>query len=414
MAKPFGIHILASITILLIFSIHYSIAQSTVIVTGKVLDGVTREPLSFASISVAGKSQGTIANAEGEFDFYIPVQYVNDTLIISHVGYKSYRNKISDLIKAAQLILLKATSFLLDEVVINEKNLTGKEIVAKAIRNLKKNYSTKSFCLDGFFREIEEENGKYVLLTEAALELCDKNFDGKRKRSLQEAVDIKEMRRSLRYSGQSNRDNIGYALGDLIENNDVRYNRGMLDTAGNDFSIDTITSYNDRPVYGISMANRTDSGTLYIDMETYGILKINMERKSRDPETNYYDVNAVGDSLKSGRVWFRFSVEFEKYRDKLYPRRMHESELNEIYYAQTGKVKIVSIETLELVVSNVITDKENKEAKRLRYGMVLKNGEYNKAFWNNYNILKLTPLNEKLIRDLEKEISLEDQFERQQ
>ena len=200
--------------------------------------------MGFATVRIGGKPVGTVTNAAGEFDFYIPEEYSDDSLVISHVGYKSFRDKIDRLPKGSLSIGLKAISVLLREIVIREKDLTGKEIVAKAVKNLTLNYSTKPFCLQGFFRQIEEENGKYVLLAEAAVNLYDKNFEAERlKRDLQESVDVREMRRSLRYGSQSKRDNIGIPLTDLIENNDVRYNRGMLDSA-NTFSFDTITVYN--------------------------------------------------------------------------------------------------------------------------------------------------------------------------
>ena len=265
-----------------------SVTAQTQLITGRVFDERSQEPLGFASVSIVGKPVGTVTNAAGEFDFYIPEEYKNDSLVISHVGYKSFRDKIDRLPKGSLSVGLKAISVLLREIVIREKDLTGKEIVAKAVKNLTLNYSTKPFCLQGFFRQIEEENGKYVLLAEAAVDLYDKNFDGRPKRDLQESVDVKEMRRSLRYGSQSKRDNIGIPLTDLIENNDVRYNRGMLDSA-NTFSLDTITVYNDKLVYGVSMSRGTDSGMLYIDMETFGFLKITMERKSRDKSKNYYD-----------------------------------------------------------------------------------------------------------------------------
>jgi hypothetical protein len=266
--------------------------------------------------------------------------------------------------------------------------------------------------LQGFFREIEAENGKYVLLTEAAVDLYDKKFDGKPKRGLQESVDVKEMRRSLRYSGQSHRDNIGFALADLLENNDVRYNRGILNTGRNTFTLDTLTIYNGRPVFGVSMANNIDSGMLYIDTETFGFLKISMERKSRDCTKNFYQANSVSKESRIQRVWFRFSIEFENYNDKLYPRRMHESELNEFYDVATGKLKISSLETLEFVVTNIIEGKENKNAQQLKYGMMIPTGEYHEDFWKTYNTLKLTALDQQLIQDLEKEISLEEQFKK--
>jgi hypothetical protein len=395
-----------------LFSNVYTKAQGNIILTGKVLDEKSNEPLAFASISIVGKPVGTVTNNNGEFDFYVDNKHSNDTLVISHVGYQTYKDKIANLPKRRLTIALRPRTHLLNEVVIREKNLTAKEIVGKAVRNLTLNYSTKPFCLEGFFREIEAENGKYVLLTEAAVDLYDKKFDGKPKRRLQESVDVREMRRGLRYTGQSNRDNIGFALADLLENNDVRYNRGMLDTARNTFTLDTLTVYNDRSVFGVSMINNTDSGMLYVDTETFGFLKISMERKSRNRAANSYEAGPVNKDFKRHRIWFRFSVEFENYNDKLYPRRMHESELNEFYDIATGELKITSIETLEYIVTNIIEGSENKHAKQLKYGMTIPTGEYHEDFWKTFNTLKLTALDEQLIKDLEKEISLEEQFKK--
>jgi hypothetical protein len=105
-------------------------------------------------------------------------------------------------------------------------------------------------------------------------------------------------------------------------------------------------------------------------------------------------------------------VEFEMYDGKLYPRRMHESELNE-FYDEKGTIILSNTETLEFIANNIIPNKENKEARQLKYGMTMQTGDYHPEFWKNYNTLKLTPLDEKLIKDLEKEISLEQQFQQQ-
>ena len=381
------------------------------VISGKVLDENSKEPLSFASVGIVGKSLATVANANGEFDFVIPHEFSTDSIVISHVGYESFRGKVSFLADRNNAFALKAKPILLHEVIVREKNLTAKEIVSKAVRNLTLNYSTNPFCLEGFFREIEQENGKYVLLTEAAVDLYDQKFDGKRKTHLQESVDVKQTRRSLRMGIGQAGDNIGFALADLIENNDVRYNRGMLDTASNIFTLYNITRYNDRIVYGINAKQVTDSSMLYIDMESFGILKIWMERKSRDLEKTFYEEGLIRNGLIRRRNWFRFSVEFDLYEGKLYPRRMHESEMNELFDAKTGQRIINSIETLEFVVTNIIPGKENRSVKKLRYGMMIKPGEYNEAFWRNLNTMKLTPLDEKLIKDMEKDISLQKQFE---
>ena len=69
-------------------------------------------------------------------------------------------------------------------------------------------------------------------------------------------------------------------------------------------------------------------------------------------------------------------------------------------------------ERLELIVNEIKNDAVSKEEemKKLNYRCSFDIGAYNEAFWKNYNILTLTPLDKKLIADLEKETSLQEQF----
>ncbi|MCX8492216.1 MAG: hypothetical protein ORN54_14225, partial [Cyclobacteriaceae bacterium] len=48
--------------------------------------------------------------------------------------------------------------------------------------------------------------------------------------------------------------------------------------------------------------------------------------------------------------------------------------------------------------------------KMKNYGLQYQDQAYNKEFWNNYNILKESQLDKKIISDLEREQSLEYQF----
>ena len=49
--------------------------------------------------------------------------------------------------------------------------------------------------------------------------------------------------------------------------------------------------------------------------------------------------------------------------------------------------------------------------KMKRFGLQYQHKKYNKPFWDNYNVIKETPLDIKIVSDLEKEISLEKQFQ---
>jgi hypothetical protein len=84
------------ITILLINSI--TITAQNINISGRVVDNVTEEALSYSNIMVINQIHGVSANNNGEFSLLIPEDFINDTLIISHIGYKSKKisiNKIS-------------------------------------------------------------------------------------------------------------------------------------------------------------------------------------------------------------------------------------------------------------------------------------------------------------------------------
>ncbi|MEM9391569.1 MAG: hypothetical protein AAGA02_13915, partial [Bacteroidota bacterium] len=50
------------------------------------------------------------------------------------------------------------------------------------------------------------------------------------------------------------------------------------------------------------------------------------------------------------------------------------------------------------------------EAIRIPRSLSSKSYDYDKEFWENFNIIQETPLESKLIADLEAKISLESQF----
>jgi hypothetical protein len=45
------------------------------------------------------------------------------------------------------------------------------------------------------------------------------------------------------------------------------------------------------------------------------------------------------------------------------------------------------------------------------YGLQYQNYPYNQVFWDNYNVIKETPLDREILDDLEKVVPLEKQFQ---
>src|SRR5688572_33142903 len=103
-------------------------AQKITIST-KVLDKATSEPLPFASVGIKGKSISTVTNLQGEFDFHIPVEYRNEILVISMLGYYNFEAPVWSLVesKPATITMDKSTT-VLQELVVRD-SLNGGDIV---------------------------------------------------------------------------------------------------------------------------------------------------------------------------------------------------------------------------------------------------------------------------------------------
>ncbi len=330
-----------------------TLAQDFKTLIGIVLDEETAEPLEFATVHLKQSAKGTVTYRKGEFEFHIPTSALNDQFIISFIGYDNYVEPLSNTnFSAKQTFELTPTSLLLSEVVVETDSLTAKEIVEKAVEKIKENYPGEPIVMEAFFREIEWENDKSVQVTEAALQIYDKKYNQKRA-SFQEVINTQAVRRSISYRQIKGFNNLGSAIVDVMENNDVRFQHGMLNTKKNEYVLDSITFYNNRPVYIISMSNKLDRGTLLIDLQTLAFIKIGLERRKRFSDDPYYFKWDYQDSLKLGRVMFKFSVEFREIESKMYPSYMMKEELAHIYDPLTKEVSIEKRERLEMMINDI-------------------------------------------------------------
>ncbi|MCG8384424.1 MAG: TonB-dependent receptor [Cytophagales bacterium] len=92
-----------------------SITLSAQSIEGKVVDGTTNEPLPGATVLVAGKTAGVVADIKGEFSLDAEVLPVD--LIISYIGYETISMRVQ---KRNTPLVAKLTPFVqqLDEVVV--------------------------------------------------------------------------------------------------------------------------------------------------------------------------------------------------------------------------------------------------------------------------------------------------------
>ena len=152
--------------------------------TGK-LTNEKAEPLPFGNLYLKNTKQGTQSNLNGNFELKLKTHKqlpILDTLIVSYVGYDTYKQAI--VIKdGKQLvnIVLKSSVNELNTFEVNGLKLyLPEDIVKFAVKNQKKNYVNEYSVSDGFYRELIKEDNSWIMLNEASIQLKYSSYPQKR------------------------------------------------------------------------------------------------------------------------------------------------------------------------------------------------------------------------------------------
>ncbi len=407
-----------SILIVIFLSISFlGFSQKTITISGKLIDDETEEPIVFASIGIDGKSVGTVSNAIGEFDFHVPYIYKDYRMIIRMLGYQNLSVPISNYAYEDTVVFrLKRASKVLDEVVIMD-SLDGGDIVSAALNKIDKNYPKEPFMMDGFYRDLKKVGGKYFSLLEAAVKIYDEDYEEpKNKNRLRERVALMEVRKSLGYSNKFTSYFEKYnLLEDLLLHNNIRYRQfPMEEIFFNSFRRGETTIYNGHLVYVAEgrFLVPENAGTmhikLFVDVDSYGIVRMEYER------TYNNEVLRKKGDLVSRYISDTKTIDFKEYQGKMYLNLISLKSKINWYDQKTDELRFETELQQELLINNIETNPYERIAgteKMRRYGLQYQDEKYNREFWENYNVIKDTPLDEEIVADLEELGTLEEQFE---
>ncbi len=351
---------------------------------GKVADFLTFQPIESASVYIENTTIGSITNTDGNFVLKVPQEHLSDTLVISSIGYKSFRVVISEFENGSDIFLEEDVASL-DEVVIvaDPRPTTGNGIVMKAIEKLPKNLPELPYLQKGFLRHKERNKKEYKWLIESAITLYDSSYASGAKNNLKinvdetrKSYDLRDIDSLFTYSaylksigsnaGNLNRNRIKTSsLVDAIKWNDSRVNglenlfKGKLNLVRNsdvtgalfgknvlekhEFTLDTILVDNGRKLYKIKISKGNDfvglntpniynegfepKGWVYIYYDNYAIKKVEYELVAGS------DIQKKrSKSLYDTQVLHKLIVTYMEYKDKMYP--------NYIYYETPKLVNI--------------------------------------------------------------------------
>jgi CarboxypepD_reg-like domain len=376
--------------------------------SARVQDNQTNEPLPFASVGIKGKPIGTVTNLQGEFDFHILSEYRNEILVISMLGYENFEAPVWSILenKPSIIPMIKSTT-MLQEVEVRD-SLSGGEILQLAMAKIDQNFPMEPFMLEGFYRDVKKVGGTYIALLEAAVKIYDESYvEPRNKSKLRERVKLVEVRKSVGYDnkftayfGQRN------LLEDLLLHNNIRYRQIDLQSQLLKNTIREKDSYyNGHAIFVVT--TRSDFFLkVYIDKSDYSIMHLQFEISGDNDEKK--------GNLTSNFITYNKTIDFKRYNGKMY--------LN--YITVISKEKWIDRSSTELqfeteleqhlLINDVqpkTTDRIGSTEKMRNYGLQYQDYPYNKSFWDNYNVIKETPVDRKILEDLEKIAPMEKQFE---
>ncbi len=448
------------LTITILFFFSFGNAQKYITIHGNVSDK-ENNPVEYASVGLIGKAIGTVTNTEGFFELKIPVKFKKDTLKVSILGYGNYSIPIQNIKNKKLDIILAIKTINLGSVKV--KPLDAKEIMKKVIAKIPENYPTECINMEAFYREMTFENDTCVELAEAACEFHYRPYTEiyDRKDGLTSFLSNININLSDYYyvfnpgNGFSNpKDHlriiearasklchkqrfkvipwggpkaiIGF---DFIKQKIAIKNGEYIDNWK--FQLLDLIEYDGKQVYKIHAKHKSfikkKYEIFYVDIETHAIAVIEWyfpgitsknnrhwtpalyekgKRKCKDVKKDLYFKTIIKYKKINGK-WYLNYIKSETAFEHIFSKHyIHKKRQNKIsYYLQS-----------ELLINNI----KLKNRKEFSDSTIFQNNfllllseydlKYNKSFWDNYNTIALTPLQDSIIKQLEKYQSIEEQF----
>lgn len=436
--------------VLLLLS-NLSFSQGTLHIT--VTDALTKEPLPFATLYLKNSGNGTTTNFEGKA--ILKTRFNNDTLVCSFIGYTNILFAVDVKQSSTLNIQLNASNTKLKEVeIVYKKPFSALKILKKTLRNTTRNYSETAVNFKGLYRESMQENGKYIYINEAVVDMHYTKY-------VQSSIDRKEVSRYLFdeeyafeyqptfFDGFPNQHNTRDDKVKLIESRSSE-NSSLFKIdrpiGGNPLSLTakdyikyrndflnprTLNNYiytkkeseliNGENCYVIQFHPKSTSkrvifnhifknknacytGRLYIDKTSFALVKMEFQL-----------LQSFDYGFYQGRIPlnYKVSVDYKKNGEKWYLNKISLEQTRNLYFRKKG---FLGTSSQELFITHISKDSVHEivEKDEWKHTILtqLRNYErvYNPDFWHNYELENYPKLSSKIKTDLESTKPLEEQF----
>ena len=347
--------------------------------TGRLIDAENSNPISFATIKLKNQWRGVITNTVGDFQLPRLSININDTMVISCIGYNSKLLPVSELsTEHITLIQLQPSVTQLSEVVVQASKLkqpTGHGIVKQAIKSIATNYPQSDYSYVAYYRDYQLKNNEYINLNEAIVEILDRGF--KTESNISSSIKLYQYRKNtdflrdsltavaydnldVKFVPNSELYNFGgnelsiLLMHDAIRNNQIKtysfvYKLSRNFLVNHHFRLKQLVKLDNKELYEIEFNLRKGRvfhmghfarGSIYIEPDNYAIHKLDYSTYSQHPS----------DKSKLGLL-FSIKVEYSQVDSLMYP--------NYISFHNLFKVK----NPKDFKVADILFDKERYRFK---------------------------------------------------
>ena len=395
------------------FSVSYS--QNLMEFKGVVLDQNNKKELALADVSLTNSNISTITNKEGEFSIKVPKNQLNESLIISFLGYKQQKVKLSEIDNANAKIYLEPAATILASVdIVRPKD--AYDLVKKTLSLKGENYLTENAYMTGFYRESIKKRNRNASLAEAIVSIEKQPYTNYKS----DKITLIKSRKQTNYNRldtlalKLQGGPFGSLYADMIKYPDYVFNNETIKYY--DFSFEQSTEKNGRMVYVVNFKQNSNYtmplyyGKLYIDSQTYALTSadynLNVENKAKassffvkkkpnrveitPTEANY----KVTYRVKNGKWYYSYSnmllTFIVDWKGKLFNSK----------YTLNSEMAITDWN----LDNNTISSNENK---RLRPSSILQDevsGFTDPEFWGEYNIIEPEKSIESAIRKISRHL----------
>lgn len=385
-------------------------------IEGVVYNTSNQEPQQYANISLINSSRGCVSNSHGAFSLNLKGDAENSKIRITAVGIEPLEVALSTFINGDTIWVNEKVVELAELKVYN--NLPPAiELVRIALNKLPDLGYKKPYSISAFYRHYCSEKGEYGRLIEAALVLTDNKGHKKKveKPADKIGVNVVQLRRSFDFTQNFDEhepisiystlkyDVMSYPT--ILSFYPKDYSFRLVDTTFMDNKMLWVVAYNYDKISKVKTDTvREDcSGKIYICAEDNGVYLIEEHQEG-----------IIHKTYETQSMVIDWRVQYQQYEGFYFLKYISENShsFKELRSTQQEIVQTKDHEAhVEMMVNDIQLFDVDKNNSKEPSKEELQSMKYNPDFWREFTMLKSSPLDEKILRDLSKRAELEKQFE---